>query len=1152
MASTNEILGSIYVTLLSVDKKLKGFQKSNKEGGTKQNSFFGFSQAPTGAGGGSGFSDMANGMKTLSGVKFSDFVMISMAPLGLIAKKVKGFYTILGDIDKKTTNNAKKNIESFTSIIAFVEKQNPAKLWMKFKLFPSKEINKFLTSLIDINKNLIELSKEGELTDKQIKSIRKSLGVYTEIKNTIEGFGMGDIIKLYISKKVIASSSLVVLNLTRLGRSITNIYNPAFSRKLRMSNKSIRQFTRDLNKMMGILAIGGALSTVLLPVALIGLGSYYVTVKATGLLASAVTKAHTKTRTAKKAMSDILLFMGGMTLLTVALISTGMIVTKYGGGPALLLGISALSGALVAIWSLSALVKYVGNASSTKSNMAAVKNIAGFLFATTFLMFSIAGVGIMLSQVGGWKAVGLGVVMLSVSMLGILALSYLTNFVGKKAGSKKTKSSMMQILGFVGAAFVLSIGIIMVGAMLNAMGGWKTLGLGITMMAASLVMVWGLTWLVKFVGGASKKALPSFKQILLFVGASVLLAVSMIALGLIASVAGGWSTVGMGLALIGTSLVAVGGIAVMARVVGNLSKKAFLPMLGIIALGGLMILLSHGMVDLGKTVQEAGGWKTIGDALGVVAATIGEMTAITLAIGGLMMIPILPIVMASGIATLTGLSLAFLAITSAAKNMVELGRDVKVEEIKTSALTTNAFIKAMNGMIKDVGDIPLKSILKATAALVPIRGLLWNMSVFAKLLRDFAGEPGYLKVPIGKDKDGNTIFDNKGVNIQETSEAIANGFKTFIEIVIPAVADAEKKTISAKTVWRINQIMAPVAKFAKILQSFTSDMTDPTHPKIRIAKYDENGKLVEGQVVDIVNIGLSLGSGFGSFVETIFRHLEKVNANMVSRGTIKKINKLMAPVSSFVDILSMFESANDNKIKRVVVDEEGKITETREIDIISVGNAISSSFSSFVSVISKSLESVEKLSSDGAKKKMEELNGLTSGISDFAKELENSFSSDDELTKFKKNVDEINDSLSKIGTLYKSSLDEKMTENLPTLKKNHHDFLYALEKDTKSIKKPLKEYIDMMKQLNDQYSKLVPKVKDLKNNAVTFVLDQGTKFETRMDDSAVKKFAEAYTETICPSLQRVISDAIDAVSANIDYKDHDGKSRTATLEFIQK
>ena len=78
---------------------------------------------------------------------------------------------------------------------------------------------------------------------------------------------------------------------------------------------------------------------------------------------------------------------------------------------------------------------------------------------------------------------------------------------------------------------------------------------------------------------------------------------------------------------------------------------------------------------------------------------------------------------------------------------------------------------------------------------------------------------------------------------------------------------------------------------------------------------------------------------------------------------------------------------------------------------------------------------------------------------------------------------------------------------------------------------------------------MVPKVKDLKNNAVTFVLDQGTKYETRMDDSAVKKFAEAYSETIGPSLQKVIADAIDAVSANIDYKDNNGKSKIATLEF---
>lgn len=1147
MASTNEILGSIYVTLLSVDKKLKDSQKSNKGGGTKQNSFFGFSQAPTGAGGGSGFSDMANGMKTLSGVKFSDFVMISMAPLGLIAKKVKGFYTILGDIDKKTTDNAKKNIESFTSIIAFVEKQNPTKLWMKFKPFPSKKINKFLTSLIDINKNLIEFSKEGNLTDEQIESIKKSLGLYTDIKDTVEKFGIGDIAKIYISNKAISSSSLVVLNLTRLGKSITNIYDPVFSRKLRMANKSIRQFARDLNKMMGILAIGGALSTVMLPVALIGLGSHYVTIKATGLLATSVIKAHIKTKIAKNAISDILLFMGGMTLLTVAIIGTGMLVTKYGGGPALLFGITALAGTLVAIWKLSTIVNFVGNSASTKSNMAALRNIAGFLFATTFLMFAVAGVGMMLSQVGGWKAVGLGVVMLGVSMLGILGLSYLTNFVGNQTGSKKTKSSMIQIFGFIGAAFMLSMSIILTGAMLNAMGGWKTLGLGVVMMSASLVMVWGLTWLVRFVGGGAKKALPSFKQIIFFIGASILLAGSMIALGLIARVAGGWPTVGMGLALIGTSLVAIGGIAVMTKFVGNLSKKAFLPMLGIIALGGLMVLLSHSMLNLGKSVQEAGGWKTIGDALGVVAATIGEMTVITLAIGGLMMIPVLPIVMAAGIATLTGLGVAFLAITSAAKNMAELGRDVKVEEIGTSSQTTNAFIKAMNNMIGGIGSIPLKSIFKATASLVPISVLLRDMSIFAKLLRDFAGEPGYLKVPVGKDKDGNTIFDNKGVNIQETSEAIANGFKTFIEIVIPAVAEAEKKTISAKTVWRINQIMEPVSKFAKILQSFTSDMTDPTHPKIRIAKYDENGKLVEGQVVDIVNVGLSIGSGFGSFVETIFGHLEKVNAAMVSRGTIKKINNLMAPVSSFVDILSMFESANDNKIKRIVVDEEGKITETREVDIISIGNAISSSFSTFVSLISTSLESVEKLSSDGAKKKMTELNGLTSGISDFAKELENSFASDDELTKFKKNVNEINDSLSKIGTLYKSSLDEKMAENLPKLKKNHHDFLNALEKDTKSIKKPLKEYIDMMKQLNDQYSKLVPKVKDLKNNAVTFVLDQGTKYETKMDDSAAQKFATAYSENIGPIIDEVIKNALDGMHA--DFKYTNDKKKEATIQF---
>jgi hypothetical protein len=344
--------------------------------------------------------------------------------------------------------------------------------------------------------------------------------------------------------------------------------------------------------------------------------------------------------------------------------------------------------------------------------------------------------------------------------------------------------------------------------------------------------------------------------------------------------------------------------------------------------------------------------------------------------------------------------------------------------------------------------------------------------------------------------------------------------------------------------------MGPVNRFAKILQAFTSDSTDPNNPKIRIARYDENGKLISEGVVDPAAIGVKLGAGFGAFVNNIFLNMDKVEENMVSRGTIKKINNLMSPVTSFVDIVSLFEGAKDNKLIKVTTDENGKIKETKEIDIIAISSAIASTFDTFVSTISTSLTSVEGISEDGAAKKIKALNTLTSGIKGFAEELEKAFVSDEELSKFRKNVDEINSSLRNIGDLYKSSLDEKMTENLPKLKKNHHDFLNALEKDTKSIRKPLQEYIKLLKEVNEQYSTLVPHVESLNKNAVTFVLDQGTKYETKMDDDAARKFAEAYSESVAPSVQKAISDVIDSITATFTYTDTAKKN--ASIEFLQK
>ena len=1005
MASTNEILGSIYRTLLSVDKKLSEAQKnSNSKTKSNPNSWFGFSQPQQNNTGTGKFTDFANGVKALSGVKISDIAAISVSPIGLVAIKIKSFYETLGEIDKKQVENAKKSIEGFTSLMTYIEKSNPAKLWTAMFLFPVKRLNKFIDDLSKIDKKLADF-----------------------------------------------------------GNMMIKTFSPQFTKQLKESAENLKSFVKDLGKLNAYIALGGMATVVLMPAILIGIGAYRLSLSIINKLVFDVKTTNKNVRGSKTAIFNVLLFVKGM---------TGLLAT-------------------------------------------------------------IALTGLALTAVGGWAAVGLGLTMMAGSVLGVLGLSHIVRLVGTKVGSKSNKVAMKEIFFFIGSAVLLAVSMTGVGALLNAVGGLKAMGMGIAMMTASMLLVFGLTWVVKFVGTSSKKSLPSFKNILLFIGASLLMSVAITGLGVISQTVG-WEVIKSGLIMTGMSVLMVGAIAVAAKFAGDSAKKAFLPMLGIIVLGGLMELLAYGMIKLGKATKEAGGWPAIGNALGVVAATIGEMTVITLAIGGLMMIPVLPIVMGAGIATLTGLGIAFLTITSAAKKMVEIGRDVKTNEIKTSSETTSAFIDAMKGMITNIGGIELTEIGKAIAAMIPVRNLINSMAIFANLLYNFAGDPGYLKVRIGTDKDGNPIFDKKGIDVEQASSSISTGFKTFIEKVIPAVSDAEAQTIRASAVRRINRIMEPVSKFASILQAFVMDEKDGS--KIQIAHYNEKGELVRGQVIDIPKIGEALGNGFGTFVHEIFSRMDVVEENMVSRGTIRKINNLMKPVTSFVDIVSMFESAGDNKLKKVVVNEEGKIKETKEIDIVAIGNTIANNFDSFVTVVSKSLVSVEKISADGAKKKIEVLRKLTDGISGFAEQLEKSFSSDEELAKFKKNSDEINSALRNIGDLYKSSLDESLSKNIPILKKNHHDFLNALEKDTKSVKKPLQEYINLLKEVNAQYDKLVPHTESLNKNSVTFVLDQGTKYETKMDDDAIQKIADAYSDNLSPIIQSAIAEVIDSITATPVYK----------------
>ena len=126
----------------------------------------------------------------------------------------------------------------------------------------------------------------------------------------------------------------------------------------------------------------------------------------------------------------------------------------------------------------------------------------------------------------------------------------------------------------------------------------------------------------------------------------------------------------------------------------------------IVGIGGIFWLLGEMMTPFMEMCIRTG--EHGGDALkgaGIVALLIGSMLAIAIALGAMVLNPVMPIVLASGAAVLVGLGLIFLEYGKCAPPFIDLciNAGLKSKEIKAGSTVVIDLINAMAGVAKELG-----------------------------------------------------------------------------------------------------------------------------------------------------------------------------------------------------------------------------------------------------------------------------------------------------------------------------------------------------------------------------------------------------------------------------------------------------------------
>ena len=781
-------------------------------------------------------SGVANSIATLAKIQLKDVAKVSVMPLGIISKKLKEYVDTLGSVTPESIKSAEATTKGFGELMKLIDDINVKKLTKTLKKFPEKELTQFVNTI-------------GKVLE--------------DINN-----------------------------------KITKQFTGAKQKILNEALSSLRTFVKDITDTIKKMSVIGLVGTIAFPFILLGFGITALTLTGLNYIGIMIeTLGNPSKATKNKIATNNLTGMAkGALLILVASMAIGAFLLFVPNAMKILgFGLGTVVLTVAAFGAISYVLDRVIGGGKAEKNMQNVKNILAFAGGAMLVAMASIVLGTLVLASETAILVGLGA---TFSVIGAFAgIAWLLGKANKTFN--EAKKPIVDVMWLAVGSILLTGLMLILGKHVNDAGGWAAMG---SAMAAVGLTVLEFGAIAFALGKFEKHFKEALHPAVLVIGLgflSVALTSVMIDLGAKMKEAGGWATIGNALGAVAATVTEFGIIAALMGKLKSVLLKGSLAYSLILGLGYFTVKLTSSVVDLGAKMKEAGGWATLGPSLGAVAAIIGEFTLIAAAIGGLMMVPFLPLVLGAGIAAVAAIGGATLLVAEAGNKVMDMAIKMKnYGGISGPMGNLREFINASRALMLDMRKMGRGiDFVGITKTMFLLNRILDSVSKFARILFGVGGKVGYMKSISGYDSNGKPIFDPEGIDVKLTSQNIAEGFAIFSEIVITKLDELKDKTVKFNTIAALTAIMNPVAKFTEILKSFATDKEG----QIQIVHIDKEGKITGKEIIDIPKVSKSIAVGFGIFTNIILNALKEMDASFKDVFKSIKIAAIMTPIMELVD-----------------------------------------------------------------------------------------------------------------------------------------------------------------------------------------------------------------------------------------------------------
>lgn len=695
----------------------------------------------------------------------------------------------------------------------------------------------------------------------------------------------------------------------------------------------------------------------------------------------------------------------------------------------------------------------------------------------------------------------LGLVGVALYLKEFQMLSTAINKIGNQKNLVEISDSVKNVvsIGLMASGIVLASAL--VGVMITKPEILSSMTLGFVTIAATTIALVSLTQLIEKVGDSKNvaKGTSSVGGVLSLIAAAALIPIAAIAVGGLIMMTG-WKPITFGLGVIALTLVGFLGISKIIKTTGEASKGSMKPALSIILLATMSIAIVVSSILIGKTIEDGGGWKRLGNGMGAAAAVIAEFGVLGLLIGGMGKI-ISPTKMLIASALIMGIGAVTILLTKQVMNISEFfGNDV--------AAGWKKFGSTLGAMASIVGEFGLLAMAMGALLTNPITAWL-VVSGTALML----GLSGAIAALAGAMKKTLEISDILGTSSKDT-----NSTKAPIDNMVNFLANSKEllKEVSrigrglsfigiTKTIFALNGVVGALGEYAKILQTVGGK-----EGYIKgVSGYDDKGNPIYGEYVDIKLTSENLASGFSTFVTVVLGKLQEIDWAKFRLDTLAKISLLMNPISKFAKVIQEV-GAEEGKIKGISgYDDNGNPIYGKSVDVVPVSENISKSFGIFAENVMTGLEKVSANIADFLKVGV--IKDIMEPVSQFAKIIQDFGATDnpDELTVLR--FDE------------EGKVTGRETVNIKTISSRVANafttFAKEMQKVTSTFKS--KSLFDSQPDISDILEPITDAMADMKDKLTTSEVDSFTKNINNISTS-FESLQKIYVSDEAKALQKTL------------------------------